>query len=142
MSRPASSKTPLEWLLHAWTGANVLIGALVTLPLLFNPQVRASGPLLSAVILLLLAIVAGALLTWRMFRPSVAVLAWGTLFWALQILSLKMPGALYKFRLGLSMDLRLNSDPDIIVAVNVLGVMLTLMFAVALKDRLDRRRAG
>jgi hypothetical protein len=139
MTRSEPAKTPLEWLLHLWTAGNVLVAAWVMAPLPFNPQLRESGHLLFAVLVMAVAIASGALLVWKLFKPTVAVMIYGTVFWALQIFSLKKPDAIYLFRLGLSIDFRLTSDPDFIVAVNVLGVMLTLMFGMALKDRLDAR---
>jgi len=139
MSLHRTKKTPLEWLLFAWTAINVVIGAAVILPMLGNAQLRATGYLFAAALLLGVLLILGVVLVWKLMHPTFAVLVAGTIFWGLQIFSLRQPDAMYLLRLGLSMDFRLNSDPNFIVAVNVLAVMVTLMFAVAAKDRWDRQ---
>ncbi len=139
MPRNRVTKTPLEWLLFAWTAINVVVGAAVVLPMLGNAQLRATGYLFAAALLLGVLLILGVLLAWKLMQPTFAVLVAGAIFWGLQIFSLRQPDAIYLLRLGLSMDFRLNSDPDFIVAVNVLAVMITLMFAVAAKDRWDQR---
>lgn len=140
MSRNRTTKkTPLEWLLFAWTAINVVVGAAVILPMLGNEQLRATGHLFAVALLLGAVLILGLLLTWKLMRPTFAVLVAGVIFWGLQIFSVRQPDAMYLLRLGLSMDFRLNSDPNFIVAVNVLAVMVTLMFAVAAKDRWDQR---
>lgn len=138
MPRHDTTKTPLEWLLFVWTAANVVLGAAVVLPMLANEQLRATGYLFTAALVLGVLLVLGIVLTWKLMRPTFAVLVAGTIFWGLQIFSLRQPDAIYLLRVGLSMDFRLTSDPAFIVAVNVLAVMITLMFAVAAKDRRDR----
>ncbi len=139
MPQNRTTKTPLEWLLFAWTAINVVLGAVVVLPMLGNEKLRATGHLFTAALLLGVLLVLGILLTWKLMRPTFAVLVAGTIFWGLQIFSLRQPDAIYLLRLGLAMDFRLTSDPNFIVAVNVLAVMITLMFAVAAKDRWDQR---
>jgi uncharacterized membrane protein len=139
MPRNRITKTPLEWLLFAWTAINVVIGAAVVLPMLGNAQLRATGYLFAFALLLGVLLILGLLLAWKLMRPTFAVLVAGAIFWGLQIFSLRLPDAMYLLRLGLSMDFRLTSDPNFIVAVNVLAVMITLMFVVAAKDRRDQR---
>jgi uncharacterized membrane protein len=141
MPRNRTTKTPLEWLLFAWTAINVVVSAAVVLPMLGNEQLRATGHLFAAALLLGVLLILGLLLAWKLMQPTFAILVAGTIFWGLQIFSLRQPDAMYLLRLGLAMDFRLNSDPDFIVAVNVLAVMVTLMFAVAAKDRWDQRTA-
>ncbi|TDR47697.1 hypothetical protein DFR29_102357 [Tahibacter aquaticus] len=135
-------KTPLEWLLHAWTAVNLVVGIFVIVPMLANEQVRATGYLFVAVSLLAVLLMLAAVLVWKLFRPTFAVLLAGTVFWGLQIFSLRQPDALYLLRLGLSMDFRLTSNPDFILAVNVLAVMVALLFAVAAKERWDANAAS
>ncbi len=141
MSRNPTAKTPLEWLLFAWTAINVVVSAVVVLPMLANEKVRATSPLFIATLVLGVVLVFGLALVWKLWRPTFAILVAGAIFWGVQIFSLRQPEAVYLLRMGLTMDFRLNSDPNFTVAINVLALMVTLLFAVAAKDRRDGRAA-
>lgn len=139
MPRNPTAKTPLEWLLFAWTAINVGVGAIAVLPMLANEKLRATGYLFAAALVLSVVLALGLVLTWKLWRPTFAILVIGAIFWGVQIFSLRQPEAIYLLRMGLTMDFRLNSDPNFTIAINVLALMVTLMFVVAAKDRRDGR---
>ena len=126
-----SRKTELELVLFAWTALNVAIGVWV----LLTGQLQVFGSGLLTFLPLAIGLPAAGFLLWRLLNPTRGILIFGTLFWALQIVSVLLPGALYKFRLGLSVDFRLTDSPNYAVAINLLAVVVTAMFAIAAASR-------
>jgi hypothetical protein len=138
MKLPEYRKTKLELLLLAWTALNVAIGIWV----LLTGQLHVFGSGLVTVLPLAIGLPAAAFLLWHLLKPTRAVLLLGTLFWALQIVSVRLPDALYKFRLGLSVDFRLTDNPNYIVAINLLAIIATAMFATAAARRPATKAQG
>ena len=118
MNYSGGRKTKLELLLFVWTALNVAIGVWVVL----TGQLTSYGSGAEVWIPLAIALPASLVLLWRLREPTRTLLLFGTLFWALQIVSVRLPDALYKFRLGLSVDFRLTDDPSLVVAVKPEGV--------------------
>jgi len=132
-----SRMTKLEMALFAWTALNVAIGVWV----LLTGQLQVFGSGLSAILPLAVGLPAAGFLLWRLLRPTRFILLFGTLFWALQIISVRFPDALYKFRLGLSIDFRLTDNPTYLVAINLLAIVVTILFALAASQRSEARGA-
>lgn len=131
MTHLDSRKTKLELVLLAWTALNVAIGVWA----LLTGQLQVFGAGLVTLLPLAIGLAAAGFLLWRLLTPTRGVLLFGALLWALQIVSVLLPGALYKFRLGLSVDFRLTDNPDYVVAVNLLAIVVTTMFAIAAARR-------
>ena len=129
MTHPRMTK--LEIALFAWTALNVAVGIWV----LLTGQLQVFGSGVMTVLPLAIGLPAAGFLLWRLLRPTRSVLLFGTLFWAFQIISVRFPDALYKFRLGLSLDFRLTDDPSRVVAINLLAILVTILFAIAAKGR-------
>ncbi|WP_156969003.1 hypothetical protein [Arenimonas metalli] len=124
--------TNLETALFAWTALNVAIG----LWLLFTEKLQTIGSGFWALLPLAIGLPVAGFLLWRLLQPSRGILLFGALFWALQIISVSFSDALFKFRLGLSVDFRLTDSPTYVVAINLLAVVLTILFSVAAGKRL------
>ena len=127
-----SSKLPgtvLEAALFLWNALNlvVCIGAM------FTGSWRVYGSGFKVLLPLLILFPAAIILLWRLAKPTRTTLWFGALFWALQVLSVRFPDALYRYRIGLSVDFRLTNDPSCIVAINLLALLTTVLFAVAAK---------
>ena len=127
MTNTRNRMTVLELALYAWTALNTAIG----IWLLLTGSLRLYGPPLLAWIPIAIVVPAAVFLLWRMVRPTQAVLLFGTIFWAVQTLSVQQPHALYRFRLGLSLDFRVSDNPEFVVAINLLGILVTALFAYA-----------
>jgi len=134
MTLPSSRMTKFELVLFAWTALNFAVGVWV----LFTGKFQVYGAGLAPFLPLAIGLPAAGLLLWQLLKPTRAALLFGTLFWALQIASARLPETLYKFRVGLSVDFRVTDNPNYIVAVNLLAVVVTIMFAIAAA----RRRAA
>jgi hypothetical protein len=120
-------KTKLEIVLMIWTALNVAVGIWV----IATGDVKVYGTGLSVFAPLVIGLAAAGLLLWRLFKPTRSVLILGTLFWALQIVSVRLPNALYAFRLGLAINFRLTDNPGCVVSVNLLAILVTISFAIA-----------
>lgn len=138
MTLPSSRLTKLELTLFAWTALNVAIGVWV----LFTGSFQLYGAGLAPFLPLAIGLPAAGLPLWQLLKPTRAALLFGTLFSALQIASVRMPEALYKFRLGLSVDFRVTDNLNYVVAVNLLAVVVTAMFAIAAARRSARPQAA
>lgn len=82
-----------------------------------------------------IGLVATAFLLWRMLNPTQSVLVFGTIYWILQIVSVQLPGGLYEFHFGLTVDVRLTDNPNYVVEVNLLALVIAIMFGIAAARR-------
>jgi len=123
--------TKLETALYAWTALNVAIGTWV----LLTGQIHTFGSGLAAWIPLLIGLPSAGFLLYRLRKPTRAILLFGTLFWVLQTISVQVPDALYKFRLGISFDFRLTDNPNYVVTINLFAIVVSILFAIAAADR-------
>ena len=131
MTNSSNRMKKLEIALFIWTVLNVAIGAWV----LLTGQLQIFGSGLAVWLPLLIGLPAAGFLLYRLLRPTRAILLFGTLFWALQTVSVQFPDALYKFRLGISFDFRLTDNPNYVVAINIFAIVVVVLFAIAAADR-------
>ena len=138
MTLLGSRMTKLELLLLAWTALNVVVGVWILLTGTF--QIYGAG--LLPFLPLAIGLPAAGFLLWQLLKPTRASLLFRTLFWALHTVSVRMPDALYKFRLGLSVDFQVTDNAEYVVAVNLLAVVVTVMFGIATARRSAKPQAA
>jgi hypothetical protein len=127
-----SGKSGFEKALLWWTVANVCLG----LSMLLSAPLEILGAGAAAFLPLAIALPFTFWLVWRLFSPNRQILLFGSLFWALQVITITVPDGIYSFRLGLTIDFRLMDGPSYAVSVNLIAVLTALAFLVASHERL------
>ncbi len=131
-----SGKSGLENALLWWTIANVCLGVWM----LLSAPLEIWGAGVAAFLPLAIALPFTFWLIWRLFSPSRTILLFGSLFWALQVITVTVPDGLYSFRLGLAINFRLTDSPSYAVSINLIAVLTALAFLVASHERLRRQK--
>jgi hypothetical protein len=131
MEHSGRRMTKFETVLYAWTALNTAIGVWA----LLTGEIKLWGAPPFAWVPLAVGLLAAAYLLWSMRRPTTAILVLGTFFWLFQSVSVQLEDELYKFRLGMSIDLGISNDSTYTIAINILAIVVAGLFCYAAIER-------
>ena len=123
-----------ERLLYAWTTLNVVICGLV---LYFEP-VRPLGSILNAAISVVVMFLIALCMVWILRRSTTIRLAIGGIYWLAQCVGLRYDDWQFRFRVGLTVNIRIIDGPALLLSINVLALASAYLYFHLAYRRHDR----
>ncbi|WP_266160885.1 hypothetical protein [Dyella silvatica] len=125
--------TAFEWALYLWFCINVAlcVWAIATHP------VEWTGVGWTVWVLPLAGTAVTILLLGYLLRPTWAILTLAAIYFAFQVIEIRLPGQLYAFRVGLTVDYDLVRNPTLLVKINFAAIATASLYAVAAYHRFE-----